>query len=246
VTEHHRLEHANASSIHHTTEHDHLAVLVGDVATNNDTAFQKFSEMSNIGPWLDRTDRLQWDYKFEAGYRGARSVRNGRVGGAAIRDALIAKGGHITNKHGQVVIAGYHDLGSVGGNATKDALIAKGGHITNKHGQEVIAGFHDIGSLGGAVLARKRADTVDHTHVCTSALCRRGASVLWQHGYAVYAHYCYDFERSGAAGQLPKPRKGMQHHICKKCHRSAKLCAGGDHCRVTCNTPSHKSCQHLH
>jgi len=169
-----------------------------------DAAFQKFSEMSNIGPWLDKQDKLQWDYKFEAGYRWARSVRNGNTTrdaliakdghitnkhgkevitgyhnlGNTTKDALIAKDGHITNKLGKEVIAGYHDLGSLGGNANKDALIEKGGRITNQHGKQVVAGFHVIGNLGGAATARNREATAHHTHICTSALCRRGSSAI--------------------------------------------------------------------
>ena len=149
------------------------------------------------------------------------------------------------NKHGKEVIAGYHDLG----NANKDAHIEKGGYMTNKHGNEVIAGLHEIGGLGGEAKARISAATAlgeHHTHICISALCRRGASVSWQKEYPVYAHLCYDFALSGAEEQTPKQQRGMKNHMCKKCHRSAKRCAGGDQCRVTCNTPSHKSCQHLH
>jgi len=33
--------------------------------------------MSNIGPWIDRQGKLQWDYVISAGFKGARSVRNG-------------------------------------------------------------------------------------------------------------------------------------------------------------------------
>jgi len=148
----------------------------------NDAAFQKFSEMSNIGLWLDREDKLQWDYRIDAGYRGARSVRNdrvgGRVGGAALKDAFIQKDGYLTNKRGKECIAGFHGLG----NLRSDALIQKDGYMTNKRGKEVSAGFHELGTLGGAVHARISAATAlgeHHTHICISALCRRGASVSW-------------------------------------------------------------------
>jgi len=59
--------------------------------------------------------------------------------------------------------------------------------------------------LGGEVLAKKRAaKALDelHTHICISALCRRGVSVLWEKGYAVYAHHCYDPQLSGLEGPL--------------------------------------------
>jgi len=316
-----------------------------------DAAFHKFSEMSNIGPWLDKQDKLQWEHKMDAGYRGARNVRNGRVGGAANRDALIEKEGYMINDRGQEVIAGFHELGKLGGAANRDALIEKEGYMINdggkevitgfhklgmltkdaliekegfmindggmevitgfhklgklggaairdaliekegfmindrgqecitgfhklgnerkaqfiaegaytidKHGKQVLAGFQDIGSLGNAAKGRGYAATAmgeHHTHICISALCQRGASVTWTKGtnkgpkkdYRVYVHLCYDFAHSGAAGQIPKQIRGMQNHMCKKCHRLAGHCAGGDGCRVSCNTPRHKSCQHLH
>jgi len=110
--------------------------------------------------------------------------------------------------------------------------------MTNKHGKEVVAGFHDMGILGGEAKALIHAATAlgeHHTHICISALCRRGASVIWQNGYPVYSHFCYDFELSGVEGQKPKQQRGMKNHMCKKCHRLAKHCAGGDRCRVTCN-----------
>jgi len=226
-----------------------------------DAAFHKFSEMSNIGPWLDQQDKLQWEHKMDAGYRGARNVRNGRVGGAANRDALIKTGGYMINDRGQEVIAGFHELGKLGGKlggaANRDALIETGGYTIGKHGKKVIAGFQDISSLGLATQGRDRAATAlggHHTHICISALCQRGASATWTKGtnkgpkkdYRVYAHLCYDFAHSGAEGQTPKQQKGMKNHMCKKCHRLAGHCAGGDGCRVSCNTSSHQSCQHLH
>ena len=67
-----------------------------------DAAFHKFSEMSNIGPGIDGENKLQWDYKISAGYRGARSVRNGNV----TKAALIERGGHMINKRGQECITG--------------------------------------------------------------------------------------------------------------------------------------------
>jgi len=278
-----------------------------------DAAFHKFSEMSNIGPWIDREDKLQWEYKTQAGYRGARSVRNGRLGGAANKAALIEKEGYMINERGQECIAGFHKLGKLGGAANKDALTEKEGYMINEHGQECIAGFHRLsnlnkdaliekegyminergqecitgfhklgklggtatkdaliekegyminehgkrcitgfhgrGSLGCATFARiQAAKALDehHTHICISALCQRGASVSWQQGYAVYAHRCYDPQLSGMEGQNPKQQRGKKLHMCKKCHRTATDCEGGDHCRVTCNTTNHKSCQHLH
>ena len=155
----------------------------------------------------------------------------------------------MTNKRGKVVIAGYYDLG----NLRSDALIEKDGYVTNKHGKEVVAGFHEMGILSAQAKARIHEATAlgeHHTHICISALCQRGASVRWSKGkkkdYPVYEHLCYDYAHSGAAGQTPKQYKGMKHHMCKKCHRLAGHCAGGDGCRVSCNTSNHKQCQHLH
>jgi len=108
-----------------------------------DAAFHKFSEMSNIGPWLDREDKLRWDHKMNAGYRVARSVRSGRVGGAATKAALIEKYGYMINERGQVCIAGYHKLG----NLLKDALIESDGYMINERGQVCITGYHKLGNL---------------------------------------------------------------------------------------------------
>jgi hypothetical protein len=210
-----------------------------------DAAFHKFSEMSNIGPWLDREDKLQWDHKIDAGYRVARSVRNGRVGGAANKDALIEKEGYMINERGQVCITGFHKLG----NLTRDARIEREGYMINKRGKKCITEAHDFGTLGGEVSAKKAAaKALDelHTHICISALCGRGVSVRWEKGYAVYAHHCYDPQLSGLEGQKPRQKKGLTLHMCKKCHRTAKECQKGAGCRATCNTTSRKSCQHLH
>jgi len=215
--------------------HDAPAILV------KDAAFHKFSEMSNIGPWIDREDKLQWEYKIDADYRGARNVRNGRSN----RDALIEKEGYMINERGQVCITGFSKLG----NLSKAAHIETGGYMINKRGKECITGLYDIGTLGceatSKISAAKALDE-QHTHICISVLCRRGASVHWSLGYPSYQHHCYDPQLSGIRGQKPKQKRGLKLHMCKKCHRTAKHCEGGDRCRVTCNTTNGKSCQHLH
>jgi len=58
-----------------------------------DAAFHKFNEMSTIGPWIDRQGKLQWDYETAAGFKGARNVRIGNLGGAATKAALIEREG---------------------------------------------------------------------------------------------------------------------------------------------------------
>jgi len=180
-----------------------------------DAAFHKFSEMSNIGPWIDREGKLQWDYVISAGFKGARSVRNGNLGGAATKAAHIERGGHMINKHGKECITGLRDVGILGGVASREIHMAK---ALDEH----------------------------HTHICISALCRRGVSVRWEKGRAVYAHHCYDPQLSGMEGQKAKQKKGLTLQMCKKCHRTANECKGGDRCRATCNTTNRKSCQHLH
>ena len=64
-----------------------------------DAVFHKFNEMSTIGPWIDRQGMLQWDYVSGAGFKGARSVQNGDLGGSAHKDALIESGGYMLNEH---------------------------------------------------------------------------------------------------------------------------------------------------
>jgi len=114
-----------------------------------DAAFHKFSEMSTIGPWIDRLGKLQWDYVTAAGFKGARNVRNGNLGGAARKAELIESGGYILNDKGKWCIQGYHDLG----NLRKAELIESDGYILNDKGKWCIQGYQDLGNLGGA--ARK-------------------------------------------------------------------------------------------
>jgi len=178
--------------------------------------------MSNIGPWIDREDKLQWDHKIGAAYRGARNVRNG----IATKAALIEKEGYMTNERGRVCIAGYHELSM----KSQAAQIEREGYMINKRGKKCITEAHDFGIVGGEVMIKKRAATaLDelHTHIYISALCGRGVSVLWENGYAVYAHHCYDPQLSGLEGQKPKQKKGLTLVLCKKCHRTAKVCKGG-------------------
>jgi len=148
--------------------------------------------MSNIGPWIDKEDKLQWEYKIHAGYRGARNVRNG----VANRDKLIETGGYMFNKRGHEVITGFLDVGTLGGQATSK------------------------------IMATKALDE-QHTHICISALCRRGASVHWSNGYSNYQHHCYDPELSGIEGQQPKQKRGLKVHMCKKAQDGEALRGGG-------------------
>jgi len=90
-----------------------------------DAAFHKFSEMSTTGPWIDRKGNLQWDYVHAAGFKGARSVRNGKLGGAANKDAHIEREGYIINEHGKQCIKGLRDFAILGGAAHAKIHTAK-------------------------------------------------------------------------------------------------------------------------
>jgi len=174
--------------------------------------------MSTLGPWIDRQGMLQLDYVSGAGLKGARCVRNGNMGGAARKDALIESGGYIMmfNEHDKLRITGYHEMAILGG-----AALAK------------ICAADALGE--------------HHTHICISALCQRGASVRWEKGYPVVFHLFYDPQQSGLAGQPPRQKKGLKLHVCKKFHRTAKECKGGAGCRApACSNTSLKSYQHLH
>ena len=192
------------------------------------------------------------------------------------KDALIKSGGHMNNEHGVRCIKGYNDLGHVSkdariksggyilndkckwcikgyndmGNSRKDAIIESGAHMVNDKGESCIRGYHDLGNLGNAALQKileANALGEHHTHICISAICQRGASVKWEHGYAILVHHCYDPQQSGLAGQKPRQKKGQKWHMCKKCHRPAKECKGGVGCLApACSNTSLKSCQHLH
>jgi len=151
----------------------------------------------------------------------------------------------VINEHGKECITGYNRLG----NLSKPAHIEKEDHIINKRGKKFITGFYDLGTLGGEATSKiSAAKALDeqHTHICISALCRRGASVHWSLGYSSYQHHYYDPQLSGMEEQKPKQKRGLKLHKCKKCHRTAQHCEGGDRCRVTRNITNGKSCQHLH
>jgi len=211
-----------------------------------DAAFHKFKEMSNIGPWIDRQGKLQWDYVTAAGFKGARNVRSGDLGSAARKATLIESEGYMVNDKGVMCCTGYHNLG----NLRKDALVESDGHMVNDKGVVCSTGYHKLGNLSGVAQAKTLAVTAlgeHHTHVCISALCQRGASVKWENGCAILVHHCYDPQQSGVAGQPPRQKKGLKLHVCKKCHRTAKDCKGGAACRApACSNTSLKSCQHLH
>jgi len=96
-----------------------------------DAAFHKFNEMSNIGPWIDRQGKMQWDYVISTAFKGARSARNGNLGGAARKAQLAESGGYTLNDKGKSCIQGYLDLG----NLRKGQLVESGGYTPNDKGK---------------------------------------------------------------------------------------------------------------
>jgi len=111
-------------------------------------AFQKFNEMSTIGPWINRQGKLQWDYVTAAGFKGARNVRNGNLGGAARKAQLIESDGYTLNNKGKWCIKGYQDLGDLGGAVRKAQLVESNGYTLNNKGKWCIKGYQDLGDLG--------------------------------------------------------------------------------------------------
>ena len=85
-----------------------------------------------------------------AGFKGAHNVRNGDLGGAVRKAALIESGGYMFTEHDKLCIKGYNDLGNLGGAASQAAPIESRGYMVNEHDKLCITGYHDLGSLGGA------------------------------------------------------------------------------------------------
>jgi len=188
-----------------------------------DAAFHKFNEMSTIGPWIDALGMLQWDYVTGAGFKGARSVRNGNT----IKDAHIKRKGYMVNDKGVRCIIGYKNLGDLGGAASKAAHIEREGHMVNNKGVRCITGYKNLGDAGAEARAKKTRATAlgeHHSHICISAICQKGASIKWKGKDVRMYHHCYDPDRSGLAGQKPRQVKGLRLHVCKKWHRTAKKC----------------------
>ena len=61
--------------------------------------------------------KLQWDYVISAGFKGARSVRDGNLGGAARKAQIVKNSGYAFNDKGKLCIQGYRELGDLGGAA---------------------------------------------------------------------------------------------------------------------------------
>ena len=230
-----------------------------------DAAFHKFNEMSTIGPWIDRQDMLQWDYVSGAGFRRARSGRNGNLR----KDALIESEGYMLNDQGKLCIKGYNDLGNLRkdalnmvnnkgewcikgyqdlGNLTRDANIKRDGHMVDDKGVQCITKYHEMSNLAHAAKGKVHEANAlgeHHSHECISAICQKGVSIKWRDGYPINCHHCYDSQQSGLAGQKPRQVKGLKLHLCKKCHRTAKECKGTGCLAPACRNYSLKSCQHL-
>jgi len=188
---------------------------------------------------------LKWDYVPGAGFKGARNVRNGDLGGAATKAAFITHEGHMVNDKGVRCITGYHELS----NSRKAALIKREGHMVNAKGVLRITGYHKLGEKGN--MARgKKCNTIalgeHHLHICTSAICQSGASITWEKGFPKIQHHCCDPEQSGLTEQKARKVKVLGLHICKKCHRTAQECKGTCCLASSCRSNSLKLCQHLH
>ena len=94
----------------------------------------------------------------------------------------------MVNDKGVPCITGYNNLG----NATKAACIKREG---NDKGVPCITGCHNLGNKGAeahAENARASALGEHHSHICTSALCQRGASIKWEGGLPRMYHHCYN------------------------------------------------------
>jgi len=120
-----------------------------------DAAFQKFNEMSTIGPWIDKQGNLQWDYVIAAGFKGAHSVRNGN----ARKAQLVENSGYALDDKGKLCIQGYMDLGA----ARKSQLVESGDHTLNDKGKLCIQGYRDLGSSGGATNKTALVESGGHT-----------------------------------------------------------------------------------
>jgi len=190
-----------------------------------DAAFHEFNEMSTIGPWIDAQGVLQQDYLIGAGFKGARCVRNGNLGGAATKAASIEREGHMVSDKGKLCITGYHNLGGLGGAVSTAALIKRDGYMINDKGVRTSAAHNRLGEIGVEArdkIARASAMSEHHSHICISTLCQRGASINWEGQNVRLFHLCYDPEQSGLAGQKPQQVRGLGLHVCKKCHRTAR------------------------
>ena len=154
------------------------------------------------------------DFESGAGFKGARSVQNGDLGGAARKDALIESGGHMVNAKGVRCIIGYNKI------SKKD---------TTARGEK-----YDAIALGE-----------HHSHICISALCRRGASIYWEKRYPKIQNRCYEPEQSKLTGQKARKVKGLLLRVCKKCHKTAKKCNGTSCLAPACRSNNLKLCQHL-
>jgi len=118
---------------------------------------------------------LQWDYVISAGFKGARSVLNGNLGGATRKAQLAESGGYTRNDKGKLCIQGYMDLGDLGGAARKTQLAESEGYMLNKHDKLCITGYHKLGNLNKAALIESEGYMLNkHDKLCITGFHKLG------------------------------------------------------------------------
>ena len=114
--------------------------------------------------------------------KGVRCIKGYNDLGNLRKDALVESGGHMVNTKGVRCIKGYNDLG----NSTKDVFIERGGHMVNAKGEWCIREYSKLSKKANMTRLEKH-DTIalgeHHSHICISAICKRGASIYWEKGY---------------------------------------------------------------
>jgi len=113
----------------------------------------------------------------------------GNLGCTATKATHIEREGHMVNNKGVRCITGYKNLGD----ASKVAHIEREGYVVNNKGVRCItAGYKNMSKEGVRARdenARATALGEHHSHMCTSALCQRGASIKLEGGLPRLYHH---------------------------------------------------------
>jgi len=181
-----------------------------------DAAVQRLNEMSTIGPWIDRQGKLQWDYVTAAGFKVARNVRNGDLGGAATKAALIESEGYMFNKHDKLCITEYHKKAKLGGAALAKIFVADA--LGEHHTRICISA---LCQRGASVKWEKAYPVV--VHLCYDPQQSGVAGQPPRQKKGLKLHVCKKCQRTA-----------------KDCKGGAGCRA------LACSNTSLKSCQHLH
>jgi len=88
-------------------------------------------------------------------------------------------------RQGRAVHQRYHDKGNLCKDS--DALIKRQGHMINAKGERCITGYNKLSMKGNVARLKKcQCDAIalveHHSHICISAICKRGASILLGEG----------------------------------------------------------------